>query len=348
MKENNSRNYGLDLVRAIAIILVPLVHSFGNSNYNQTPMNGMGMFFLLMVRCIAFCCVPFFIMLTGYCNSEKKVSKTYFKKIKNILLIYFIVSIITMFYKIFYLKDNSSIYNLIIGIFNCQTIPYAWYIRMYIGLFFMSPYLNILYHNINSRQNKKIFIIILIGICSFPQTLQAFSIANHSIDIMPAYWNQLYPILYYMCGCYIKEYKINIDKYVNLFYIIIIVFIQSFCIYFYCQGNSLNDKFIIDYNFFPLVLLSILTFIFLYNINCNCKIINKIVLLISKYSFGMYLFCYIYDTLIFKLIRLNYSPTINCFLGIIVCTPIILICTYISSLIINKLILATRCILRRA
>lgn len=338
MEKKKERVFGLDLVRVIATIFVIMVHSFGKTGFNNANMNGISMFILLMCRCLVFINVLLFIILTGYCKSNKTVSKNHYSSIKRILITYVFISIVTILFRRFYLKDYTSIYNYIIGVFNFSTLPYAWYVEMYIGLFLLIPFLNILYKNIDSKRNKQILIISLFFLSSLPQTLNMFNISGYSIDILPSYWGSLYPILLYFVGCYIKEYGIKMNKIINLICIISLVFLQSFIIYFYCQGNSLNQMIALDYTFFPAILLAILVFILLYDIDIKGKIIKNIFGYISKLTFGLYLFSYIYDNLIYGILHFNVPIHINAFLGIIIYTPIIFILSLISSALLDLLI----------
>lgn len=338
MKTKKERSFGLDLVRVIATIFVILVHSFGNTNFNSANMTGISMFLLLMIRCLVFINVLLFIILTGYCKSNKIVSKDHYYTIKKILVTYFIISIITILFRIFYLHDSTSLYNYIIGIFNFSTIPYAWYIEMYIGLFLIIPFMNILYKNLETKRQKQILIVSLLFMSCIPQTLTMFSISGYSLDVLPCWWGSVYPILLYYIGCYIKEYQLKINKVINIIFIISLTFLQAFVIYFYCQGNSLNQMLSLDYTFLPAILLSILVFILLYDVQIKGYVIKNIFSYISKLTFGLYLFSYIYDKLIYDILQFNLPINITSILGIVLYTPIIFILSLISSSILNFII----------
>lgn len=332
------RSFGLDLVRTVAIIFVVMVHSFGNTLFNGKPMVGMSMFSCLAIKWLTFTCVALFIILTGYCKGDKKVNNDHYKKIISIIITYIAMSIITIVFKKVILKDTTSFYNLILGIFNFSTIPYAWYVEMYIGLFLLIPFLNILYKNIPNKNEKRILLISLIFICSIPQSLAMLYVSGHSLDIFPSWWGNLYPLMFYFIGCYIKEYQINIKKIINIFFIAVILFIETFMIYFYCQGKPINDVISPDYNFIPNVLLSILLFLLLYNIDIKNKFLIKLTYLISKYSFGMYLISFIFDKLFYEVIKLDFGIKFKPIAGIVVYTPIICISSFIATFVIEFII----------
>ena len=54
-KEN--RNYGIDIVRIIATILVLIVHFFLNTSYYETPRIGIGMNVQSVIRNFSIICV---------------------------------------------------------------------------------------------------------------------------------------------------------------------------------------------------------------------------------------------------------------------------------------------------
>lgn len=333
------RFFGLDLIRAIAFLFIILVHSFMNSGFNTSELKGFQMFSLLMIRCIAFTGVLIFILITGYCKSNKELTKSHYSSITKILIMYLVISIITIFFEIYYLKLDIPLYQYIIGIFNFTTISYAWYIEMYIGLFLLIPFLNTLYKNLLTKKNKQILIITLIFITSIPSTFSSLSIENNSLDIFPNWWGYMYPILLYYIGSYIKEYKIKINKVINMLMILVLVFLQAFVMYFYCQGKALyTGKIFISENNFPSIVLATLIFILFYDINTHSKLLSKIIYYISYASLGGYLISYCYDIIIYRTINLSRENPFYFSLCTFMLTPIIFLISTLSSLIINKLI----------
>ena len=144
MQQQSQRLFGLDLLRAIAIISVVAGHFFLNTKFTSTVFNtpsmlaqGICQYFFTSIG------VPLFLMLTGYLNCHKKLERSYYPRIFRILLDYVVISIVT--YLVLEFHGGYSIRNLIKGIFSFHTINYAWYIEMYIGLFLLIPFLNILW-----------------------------------------------------------------------------------------------------------------------------------------------------------------------------------------------------------
>lgn len=156
------RIFGIDLLRAIAIFFVLSVHFFLNNNFYNTNISGIGMFISLFMRWIFYIGVPIFILLTGYLKKDKELNKKYYKGIIHVLTSYLFISIVCIIFRIFYLNESMSKLKMLVSIFDFTADGYAWYIEMYLGLFLLIPFLNILYNNIKTKKNKQYLIITLL------------------------------------------------------------------------------------------------------------------------------------------------------------------------------------------
>lgn len=338
MKEGKVRNFGLDLIRVFAAIFVIIVHTFANTNFYNTKINGMSSFILLNIRWLTYICVPLFLILTGYLKSEKRVDRNHYKTIKNILIVYISISIITILYRIFFLKDFSSAFELVAGIFNSSAIGYAWYIEMYIGLFLLIPFLNILYKNIINQRQKQILLITLFFICSIPQTIGSLKIGDYILDIMPSWWGEIYPILYYFIGCYIKEYQPKLKPVVNIILLCFLLFFQSFMTYYICKGDTFLNSYSTDYNCFSTIVLAILFFILFYNTSIHGNKIRKIVAKISQLSLSMYLFSWMFDKIFYTTFSFLLKGSNKTWIALVTVTPIVIIASFTASWILDIVI----------
>lgn len=327
------RSFGLDLIRALAALFVVIVHSFLYQNFYSSRMDNIMLYLLTFIRNLSFICVPLFLLLTGYLKSNKKIDKKHYLSIKKIIIIYLIVSIICIPFKILYLNDTTSIIHLILGIFRFTTNNYSWYVEMYIGLFLLIPFINTMYHSIKTKKEKQLLILILFILCSLPISLGEIPIRSTNLNILPSWWISIYPILFYLIGVYIKEYQPVIKKSILILIILVTLFLQSTIL----SLISINSKIIVStsYQTVYTVLISTSIFLLLYKVNSNHK---KIIELISNNSLGIYLFSFIYDSVFYKLINFSYTTNKNIILSIIIIVPLVFICSLISSIIINKIL----------
>lgn len=91
------RILGLDIVRCFAILFVPSVHFFGRTKFYNTPVTGVNMGFQLCLRWLFFICVPLFMLLTGYLQNQKTLSKKFYKGILPVLATYGVAAVGSVF-----------------------------------------------------------------------------------------------------------------------------------------------------------------------------------------------------------------------------------------------------------
>ena len=327
-KEDRNRNTSLDLIRIFACFCVVSVHFFLNNEFYNEPVIGKRMFLMVCARSFFMVCVPLFVILSGYLEKDKILCKSYFLKITKVIGIYILASIAVFIYKVFYLNQNLSIKDLFFGILNFSMANYAWYIEMYIGLFLLIPFLNILYRSLHKKQDKQCLIIILCFITSFPGIVNVYNFneagwwlhptqSDSYQKIIPSWWLEIWPITYYFIGCYIKDYSIKIKKSLNILYIIILTLLYGTYCYWRSQGVIFIWGAWQNWGAFPILILTVLVFVFFVNIKMDvyprwCKCILKHC---SNACLGAYLVSYIFDNMFYaKLnalvtempLRLNY------------------------------------------
>lgn len=202
MKENEYQ-YGLDLIRFIAMYFVLSHHSTYFNNFSETHVETFTLFLITMKRCITFTCNCLFMLLTGYLNKEKKPTLSYYSKIISIIIEYLLSSLVILIFRIYFRKEKYNEEIIIQGLLDFKIAPYSWYVNMYIGLFLFIPFLNILYNNIHSLSQKYALIILTIIVFSLPATYYRFTWS---------YWYSSFPLIYYFIGCFIREYQPKVKR----------------------------------------------------------------------------------------------------------------------------------------
>ena len=321
---------GLDLIRFFAILFVPSVHFFLNNGFYETNIKGIEMFISIFFRWLFYIGVPLFMLLTGYLKRKDKLNKKYYKRILSILTSYIFISIICILFRKIYLSENIRILRMIISIFDFSACGYAWYVEMYIGLFLLIPFLNILYDSLNTKRKKQILILSLISMCSIYPIINYINIDGVKLEIIPDWWSKIYPFIYYFIGAYINEYKIEINKKKGIIIFILILIIETILSYIYNYNNKFSTDFLGGYNSLQTIVISTIFFLLLYKVNIKNKITLKIITNISKLSLDIYLFSYIIDLIIYKNLNL-YLTTPEQYLKYMV--PIILTIFILSYLL---------------
>ncbi len=151
-EETTKYNYGIDLIKILAMLLVTIVHATTMSGWTTIGKTfTISNFFVGFGRMLAFCCVPLFMVTTGYLCRKKEMGLNYYKKIVKVLIEYFICSSLVYFGGIIFTEQTFNIIAMMRFVFN---ISNQWYVSMYIGLFLLIPFLNILYNNITTLKKS--------------------------------------------------------------------------------------------------------------------------------------------------------------------------------------------------
>lgn len=313
------RNYGLDILRVVAIISVLSVHFFLNTKYYSVSKNGIGMNLQYIIRNIFMICVPLFILLTGYLNKNKKYDKKFFKGLLNIIIIWLFYSIIEFISKKILSNniDEITIKNLLLAVSSFKACHYSWYIEMFIGLYLLSPIINNAYDNFSTKDKN---ILLCISIITFILPGIINDVLEEYIHF-PNWWYQVYPLGYYITGKYLNDCK---PKYNKL--ILIILFIAVQVISYLLKGKS-N----IEFESLTVYMSSVIVFLIFYNINIKSKFLKNIITTISIMSLDIYLASGLIDHIVYTIfnskLALYNIPQSRCILY----APIVLIITFTLS-----------------
>lgn len=318
-----SRNYSLDIVRIFAFFSVICVHFFLNTNFYYEPMSGAKMYVMCIMRTFFMICVPLFVTLTGYLMSSKKLSAKYYIGIVKTLGIYLLASIAAIIYKNAVLGYGLTFQDSILGILDFTASNYSWYIEMYIGLFLLAPFINLMYNGLNTQKAKLILILTLIFITSLPTVLNIY---NFKVDgwwetpyisfqyqkLIPHWWTKLYPLTYYFIGAYLKEYPIKLKKiFCLLLSILIAVAFGSFLFYRYHDFHFVFEEFS-EYQSLPVLFITIFVFSFFSQIKTDNlpKFAKSSLKFVSDITLGAYLLSFIADLTIYEHLK-NHVPSLS-------------------------------------
>lgn len=321
------RSSGLDLVRTIAILFVIAGHFFINTPAHSAIFEGPSMFLQGMVRTLFLTNVPLFLILTGYLNLNKKISRKYYRGMIAVLLSYVFISIVTIVCRAEILGEHISVIKWMLKITDFSAINYAWYIEMWIGLFLLTPFLNILWKNIETRRHKQFLILILYFLCAFPDMFNRYGVA-----LVPGYWELIYPCAFYFIGAYIKEYQPDIDsKWIVLFILGCCLINPTFNVVF--VKNHSMIQLVGDGNGIIGMPLSAAVFLLTYKIDVRSTIIKRGLESISKVSLDMYLISYIFDMMYYRWFKEHFFVSQSQFgAWFFVTVPLVFLSSYLFAI----------------
>lgn len=316
------RNVNLDLIRSMAVLSVISVHFFMNTDYYNTLLLGKRMYLSTVMRTGFMVCVPLFLLLSGYLMSNKKLEKRYFFGLVRIIILYVEASICCGFFRYFCLNERS-IKKIVLGVFSFQTANYGWYVEMYVGLFLLIPFLNILGDAMKSKREEQLFIGVWLVLTVLPSLFNIYnfeivdwwrypSLSYEYNKIIPQFWTGLYPITYYCIGRYIRKYEVKIDPLKGI--IVWIILAIAFGSYNFWRGYGQTFPYgsYTDWGGFENTILASLLFVSVKSIDLQniSEVLKKVLYLISENSFVIYLVSWIFDVIFYKRINqeIPYMP----------------------------------------
>lgn len=320
--------FGLDIVRAFAIFSVIGGHFFLHTNFRDAPMAGTSMVLQSLAGSVFACGVPLFIMLTGFLNINKTSCRTYYSKIWRVLIAYILFSGATLVFRHCYFGDPLSPVLAVKKILDFSAYMYGWYIEMWIGLFLLVPFLNILYKGIETRRQKKVLILTLVFLTFAPSFTNRYG--QH---LLPDFWMKCYPLAYYFIGAYVREYAPQIKKVYALSAVLVVGLIPSLFTMVVSPGHTqisiLGDCFGL---FGAISAVSI--FLMLYDLNTSSPAAGKAVGWVSLLSLDMYLCCYIFDSVVYPWFKDRYFVDQSSFgIYFFIIVPVIFFGSFILSLV---------------
>lgn len=222
------RNFNLDILRIFAFIFVPGVHFFLRSGYYSHNIDNPQMVVMTFMRTLFLLCIPLFLMITGYLQGDKKIEsgKKYFSKISKVLVPYALIVIIYIIFinnilgpdyiRALYGKETLGIRQYVEYFTSFNN--YSWYVNMYIGLFLLIPFLNLIWQNLNTKKQEHLLLGSLIFMTMLPSVINSFAFdapsgnwfsatGGNNWMLFPNWWTNLYPITYYFTGAYMSRHR---------------------------------------------------------------------------------------------------------------------------------------------
>ena len=318
----------LDILKSIAIFMVVFMHCI---EYPDTIGHFTWDVCVLMGSITKFC-IPAFVMTSGIFmldeNRKLSIKKLYTKYILRFVIAYIFWAGLYALYssELLFNVDITHIKkfvnNFIMGHFH------LWYLWMIIGLYMCIPILR----RIASDRNTMIYFIVL---TFFASSVVPFVDAVTGVDFLPIIDNKLFiNISVYACmfmiGYYIYKYILNSDANINRKSIIVILISVMATMFLTVFSKDLKTYF---EDYMPLnILYGAAVFCLISKVNISDRL-NKIIVVISNNSFGIYLshvfVIYLYDN--FMLISMNNA------LESIIKTVIVFIVSFGISIILKKI-----------
>ena len=294
MKTAKERNLNLDLIRCVALLMVPIMHSLDHTGLYDQQLYGAANQSMIAVKTLFTTCIPLYVMLSGFLNNRKALSARYYLGLIRILGVYLICGIACLAFEQCSGIAHRSPAEMVSALVNFSCCDYAWYIMMYFGLFLMIPFLNMAYHGLTTRKQKLVLVATFLALSVLP------SLLNLYFQLYSLWWTRLYPLCYYFTGAYLSEYmpKAKPGKWAAA----LLAFLAAYSVFFYFHYDANGAALIGVYqDTFPVYILSVLLIVILFRLPLGtvpgpvAAILRKV----SDLTLPAYLLTWITDSLIY-------------------------------------------------
>ena len=347
--KQNHRFAGIDLIKILACFLVITVHFFLHSGFYQYSLSAEFGYPQTAVRWIAYCCVPLFMITTGYVMRNKTFSAKYYLGILRVLILYIAISIGTIIFKIHYHNLTFTPWTALKAICHFNGVDYAWYCEYYFTIFLLIPFINAAYEAMGTRKKRLAMLLTVLFVTSVSQTVHIGSELSDQIRLFPGsrlgiYLVAYYPILYYVIGLFIRDYPPRHHRglWKLSFLLVFCAAIAFMTVTTVKQTLQTEMKWFVSWHFdhygaLPVVIASTALFLLLFDIRSRSKTGSLILQVFSKGTFCAFLFSYIFDSIAYRKLnrtiaavpeRFRYAPLVILF---------VFSCSIVSGVLIQGL-----------
>lgn len=288
IEQIKERNIGIDLLKILAMIMIVTHHILEHGGILQSAEFGtFKYYFLWYLQIICLCAVNCYAMASGFLLYNGKFK---FSRILNLYLQVITYSVIILV--IFYILKPSVISkdNLFASIFPFSFNSY-WYFTSYIPVAFLFPFFNKLIDILPKKQFEYLLIF-----CFFVFSALPTIIGRDILQIVFGF-SATWLIALYFLGAYIKKYKNEFRpkfKYILYFFLsvtsvwILKYFMDKTGINIF-NNNGNSSDYLLKYTSPFILAMAISLFMFCINIKPKGELVNKIIIVLSAATFGVYI-----------------------------------------------------------
>lgn len=287
MSITNERNYGIDLLRMIAMFMVVILHVLGQGGILNTVSSlSLNYEIAWFLEISAYCAVNCYALISGYVGINSKF------KFTNIIILWLQVVFYTLGITIIFAVLNPGtvgIKEIIKAIFPVMTGQY-WYFTAYFCLFFFIPIFNEAINNLTKSKLKYLLIGMILIFSILP------TIFRRDIFGTSGGYSGLWLMVLYILGAYIKKYgfmKKCSAKLLAVLYAVCILFtwgakyiLEYFTLTY--LGEMKGGGLLVSYTS-PTILLSAIALLILFSKIHFGNNVKKIISIFSPVAFGVYL-----------------------------------------------------------
>ena len=282
------RNYGIDLLRIVCMIMVPVLHVLGHGGLlGGSEFLSIKYELIWFLEAAAFCAVNCYALISGYvCYGAKN---RYTNLMMVYLQVFFYIASVSILYAILRPGKLDISDTVKQAFFSFALGPY-WYVRAYFCMFFFIPFLNLVLDKFDKGTMQKLLFVTFI-VCSFLPTAFRADIAR-----LDRGYTFLWLVIMYLVGAYIRRYGLwdNMKNWKNLLGYFLCVLISwgvkliMDLVQDSSSPNKIDSTFLIRYTSPTIVFCALFLFMFFLNIKIKPQMV-KFIKFFAPASFGVYL-----------------------------------------------------------
>lgn len=197
LTRGSERNYGIDLLRIVAMLYVLVLHALGPGGILDAAAVGSAQYKLgWFMEAWTFCAVDIFALISGYVSySERERKTSWTSYILLWLQVVFYGVAVTLVFNYFHpeLVTKKDLFLALLPVSN----GLYWYLNAYTGLFVIAPLLNAGVQKCSERTLRKVFLIMFLA-------FSVYDVVVRKMELVSGYSFVWVTILYLM-GAIIRK-----------------------------------------------------------------------------------------------------------------------------------------------
>ena len=197
LAKTSERNYGIDLLRIVAMFMVVLLHVLGPGGILFEAKSGTVNFAVAwLLEMVLFCAINCYGLISGYVGITGKYKYSNFVTIWLQVISYNVI--ISLYYFLRY--PHMFSYKTVVNAFFPVCNGAYWYFTAYAGLFVLIPLLNKAVKALKKEQLRAVLVMLFVALCVLP------SLFNKDIFLSGWGYSALWLSFLYLTGAYIRQH----------------------------------------------------------------------------------------------------------------------------------------------
>ena len=286
------RNYAIDLLRILSMFMIVMLHSgsHGRTLFISEGLNFYTIWFHF-IEALSICSVDVFVLISGYflCTQKFKLSRI----IKMAFAVIF-YSVAWYLMTIYVFHEPLAKKELIRAVLPISYNQY-WFISAYIGMYLLSPVLNVLIRNLKQKQHIGTIALLVAMFSLWPDVLPFSS----PLGITPKGYTVVWFVVLYIIATYFQKYPVKMKpskafrNYVISALALLLIWMATAIV---TKADSFENElhgqltfYYYRYNSMVVLATALFLWILFLNIRVENKFAQKVISFIAPLTMGVYL-----------------------------------------------------------